>query len=68
MKRGGRGFKGDGASFCHHCGKQLQAKAGGGFHFVLLLTPHDCYTVRTHGACVEPALADGYRKPPYAAA
>lgn len=64
MKRGGRGFKGNGASFCHHCGKQLQAKAGGGFHFVILLTPGDRYPVRAHVGCAEPAQVDGYKLAP----
>lgn len=63
MKRGGAGFKDQGgASFCHHCFNQLQAKAGGGFFFVRLLTPHDRYPVRVHTTCEPDALKEGYTK------
>ncbi len=62
MKRGGRGYKAaGGASFCHFCGNQLQAKAGGGLHFATLLTPGDRLPVRVHkDICRTQALADGY--------
>lgn len=55
--------KGSGASFCHQCGKQLQFKVGGGFHFKELLTPGDRLPVRVHVGCVDEALADGYKVP-----
>lgn len=51
-----------GASFCHHCFKQLQYKTGGGFFFVQLLTPHDRYPVRVHTVCAPEALNEGYAK------
>jgi hypothetical protein len=56
------GFSSGGASFCHHCFKQLQWKPGGGFYFVRLLTPHDRYPVRVHAGCEADALTEGYAK------
>lgn len=63
--RGLRGFRNaGGASFCHVCGKQLQMKAGGGFHFKILLTPGDRLPVRVHSKwCRENGLKDGYALP-----
>lgn len=39
-------------------------KTGGGFHFVILLTPHDNYEVRAHHQCEKAAIQDGYRRLP----
>lgn len=63
MKRGVGTAKAGGPSFCHYCNAQLQWKAGGGLHFVQLMSPgQPSYPVRVHHHCEKPALKEGYKK------
>lgn len=51
-----------GVSHCHHCFKRLQTAKGGGYHFMLVVTP-DGHEVRVHGECQQYAIGDGYTLP-----
>jgi hypothetical protein len=44
---------------CWYCGKQLQAKLGGGYHFATIKDPLN-NELRTHKDCVKHAVGNGY--------
>lgn len=48
-----------GSRRCWHCGKQLQTKTGGGYHFATIKDPIG-NNLRTHKDCVKDALGNGY--------
>lgn len=48
-----------GSRRCWHCGKQLQAKLGGGYHFATIKDPLG-NELRTHKDCVKHAVGNGY--------
>lgn len=53
--------KWEGSRRCWHCGKQLQAKLGGGYHFAVIKDPIG-NELRTHKDCVKLAIGNGYTK------
>lgn len=48
-----------GSRRCWHCGKQLQCKLGGGYHFAIIKDPIGT-ELRVHKDCVKRAIGDGY--------
>lgn len=51
--------KWEGSRRCWHCGKQLQCKTGGGYHFAVIKDPLD-NELRVHKDCVKQAVGGGY--------
>jgi hypothetical protein len=48
-----------GSRRCWHCGKQLQTKLGGGYHFSTIKDPVG-NLLRLHKGCVKQAVGEGY--------
>jgi hypothetical protein len=48
-----------GSRRCWYCGKQLQTKLGGGYHFATIKDPIG-NELRTHKDCVKHAIGNGY--------
>jgi hypothetical protein len=49
----------EGSRRCWYCGRQLQLKTGGGYHFAVVKDPLN-HELRVHKDCVKHVKGDGY--------